>query len=207
LGLGFWVKNTKQLCVDAFFNKIRNLMIQNQKPAILLHVCCAPCSPHVIELLSEAYLVHAFFYNPNIQPEEEYHLREAEMRAFAEGRGMPYDAGPYDLDHWNTLVRGLENEPEGGRRCEVCFQMRLDRTAAHARARGIPFFTTTLTVAPMKKTALVNAAGRAAAQAAGAEFFAADFKKKDGFKKSCDLARAHGFYRQNYCGCLHSRRG
>ena len=172
-----------------------------------MHICCAPCSPHVIDLLSESYRVHTLFYNPNIQPEEEYIVREAEMRTFAFRSGLPYEAGPYDLDHWNTSVRGLEHEPEGGRRCEVCFRMRLEHTAAHARACDIPFFTTTLTVAPMKKTALVHAAGLAAAHDAGVEFLAVDFKKKDGFKKSCDLARAQGFYRQNYCGCLHSRRG
>jgi predicted adenine nucleotide alpha hydrolase (AANH) superfamily ATPase len=178
------------------------------KPAILLHICCAPCGTHVARELSERYSVRGFFFNPNIQPEEEYRLRENEARALAEKDGFPLEAGGNSAEAWLEAVRGLEGEPEGGRRCEACYRHRLERTAAAARDNGIPFFTTTLTISPLKKASVINPIGLEAARLAGSgvQFIEADFKKKDGFKKSCALSKALGFYRQNYCGCLFSRR-
>ena len=174
---------------------------------MLLHICCAPCSPHVIALLQRDYDVHGFFYNPNIHPEQEYRLREQEMEKFARAQGLRLLIGDYDTEDWAAAVQGLESEPEGGARCDVCFQMRLERTARTARENGIPYFTTTLSVSPLKNADKVNAAGRAAARTVGdVSFVEANFKKKDGFKISARLAAAHGFYRQNYCGCRYSRR-
>jgi predicted adenine nucleotide alpha hydrolase (AANH) superfamily ATPase len=174
---------------------------------ILLHICCAPCSPHVIELLSAEYgAVHGFFYNPNIHPEDEYKLREAEIRRFSDSKGIPLIVGEYDVTAWDHAVLGLENEPEGGARCDACFRMRLNAAARAARQLGIPCFITTLTVSPHKNAGKVNAAGRAAAQEHGVTFVEKDFKKKDGFKISSRMATELGFYRQDYCGCRYSRR-
>jgi len=177
------------------------------KPLLLLHICCAPCSPHALNILREEYDVRAFFYNPNIHPREEYELREKEIRDFSEKEGFPLDIGEYDDAAWRDAVRGLEAEPEGGARCDVCFAMRMRRTAFAARDCGARFFTTTLTVSPHKNTKKIFAAGHAAAEdIPGVDFVEFDFKKKDGFRISSQLSREHGFYRQNYCGCIHSRR-
>ena len=176
------------------------------KPELLLHICCAPCSPHIVNLLGEAYRVTAYFYNPNIQPEDEYRLREREIINFSKTQGFELIIGEYEPDKWNEAVRGLEEEREGGRRCEVCFRFRFEAAAREAAARGIPNVATTLTISPHKSAAQVNAAGRAAAESvAGVEFLEADFKKKDGFKITTELSRAHNFYRQDYCGCIHSK--
>ena len=131
------------------------------KPRILLHACCAPCSPHVINVLSADYDVSTFFYNPNIHPEEEYRLREQEILRFSEEIGFPLLFGEYEPQAWHAVVRGFEREPEGGDRCDICFRMRLERTARTAMKMDIPFFTTTLTVSPLKNADKVNAAGRA----------------------------------------------
>lgn len=176
-------------------------------PKILLHACCAPCTPHVLNELGIMFQVHTYFYNPNIQPEAEYQLREREIKAFAAKQGFPLEIGPYDAEEWNRAVRGLEKEPEKGRRCEVCFRMRLTRTAKLAAEMGIPFFTTTLTVSPHKNAVQINEIGNAVAEEIdGPIFYEADFKQNDGFKISSDLSKIHNFYRQNYCGCIHSRR-
>ena len=180
---------------------------QSNNRSLLLHCCCAPCAPHIARTLADSYNVHLFFYNPNIFPEEEYRLREREIRTLAEHAGLPLELGAYDDASWREAVIGFEAEPEGGGRCDVCFDHRLDAAARPAKRLNITLFTTTLTVSPHKNAARVNAAGRAAAERiGGVSFLEADFKKKDGFKKSCDIAREHGFYRQDYCGCEFSRR-
>ena len=179
----------------------------SDKPQILLHACCAPCTPHVLNLLSEKYKVSVFFYNPNIQPEQEYRLRENEIQDFSKHAGFKLLVGSYDERSWLDAVRGLEQEPEGGRRCDICFEFRLKAAAIKAQQLGIPFFTTTLTVSPLKNAGRVNEAGRRAQKTVeGPEFIEADFKKKDGFKISTELSKQHGFYRQNYCGCMFSKR-
>ena len=173
---------------------------------MLLHACCAPCSPHVLSQMQSRFDVTVFFYNPNIQPEEEYRRREEEMRGFAEREGFRLVVGEYDEPGWMEAVRGLEEEPEGGARCRVCFRYRLDRAASEAAARGLDVITSTLSVSPHKNARVINEEGSAAAARHGVEFLEADFKKKDGFKISCELSRDYGFYRQDYCGCLFSRR-
>lgn len=173
---------------------------------MLLHICCAPCSPHIVDLLRAEYEVTAFFFNPNIFPEEQYTLRLDEMRRLAVELNLPLVEGPYVPEEWSDAVRGLEDALEGGARCEVCFRFRLERAAREAAARSIPWFTTTLTVSPMKNAAVIHRVGSAAGAAAGVRFLEADFKKKDGFKTSCELSRRHGLYRQDYCGCEFSLR-
>jgi predicted adenine nucleotide alpha hydrolase (AANH) superfamily ATPase len=178
----------------------------SQQQKILLHACCAPCAPHVFNVLSENYDVTVFFYNPNLQPEAEYRAREEDMKRFARETGFELLIGEYDEAGWMEAVRGLEGEPEGGARCRICFRHRLGRAARETAERGFDLFTTTLTVSPHKNAKVINEEGAAAAQRFGVKFLESDFKKKDGFKISGVLSGERGFYRQDYCGCLFSRR-
>lgn len=175
-------------------------------PKLLLHVCCGPCSTEVIGRLARDHELILFFFNPNIFPAEELERREAEARRYAEGHGHRFIADGPGHAGWLEAVRGLEGEPEGGKRCAICFAHRLEAAAKKAREEGADLFTTTLTISPHKNAAAVNAAGEEAGRKAGVRFLAADFKKQDGFLKSCRLAREAGMYRQEYCGCEFSVR-
>jgi len=175
------------------------------KERILLHTCCAPCSPYVIELLQREFKVSAFFYNPNIHPLEEYQRRLEEMKQFCKKVGIELLIGNYDVDQWFHTTRGMENEKEGGKRCELCYQMRLEKAASVAHTNGFKHFTTTLTVSPHKKAKVINQIGWKLQKKYPITFYEADFKKCDGFKKSCGLSKEHGFYRQTYCGCVYSQ--
>ena len=176
-----------------------------EKKRLLLHTCCAPCSPHVVELLRSTFEVSAFFYNPNIHPLEEYQVRLEEMKKFLRTISVELIVGDYDADQWFRLVEGLEQEQEGGKRCELCYRMRLERTALTAQTKGFQYFATTLTVSPHKNAKIINRIGREIKSNPDVIFYEADFKKRDGFKKSCELSERHGFYRQNYCGCIYSK--
>jgi predicted adenine nucleotide alpha hydrolase (AANH) superfamily ATPase len=172
---------------------------------ILLHVCCGICSLEVIERLKQNFPnIILFFYNPNIYPLEEYERRLDVVRKIALLQKLELIEGPYEKKNWFSAIKGLENEPEGGRRCEVCFKIRLGKTAQKAKEIGCNFMSTTLTMGPRKKAQTINKIGEAMAQKYGLQFLAEDFKKKDGFKKTMATAKKHNFYRQNYCGCLFS---
>ena len=175
------------------------------KKKLLLHTCCAPCSPHVVDLLSREFDVSAFFYNPNIYPLREYEVRLKELEEFLSKQSVELIVGEYDSDQWFGRVKGMEQEQEGGRRCRVCFHMRLEKTALVAQERGFHYCTTTLSVSPHKNAHIINQIGRELQGTAEVAFYQADFKKRDGFKKSCELSNKHGFYRQNYCGCIYSK--
>ncbi len=175
------------------------------KPRILVHVCCAPDALFVFGLLKEDYEVAGFFSNSNIHPREEYALRLEEARKVARTHGVPLIEDDYDPDGWLRLTRKFKDEPEKGRRCDVCYAARLGRTAERAAREGFDTFATVMSLSPWKKAAAMNRIGRQFAARYGLAFLEADFKKKDGFKKSVDLSRAHGLYRQDYCGCLYSR--
>jgi len=183
-------------------------MKQKIKPekTILIHACCAPDAAAVIERLSEEYKILICFYNPNIHPQEEYTLRLDEMARIAENMGVEVVDCEYDEKNWFELIRGLETEPEKGRRCELCFEMRLEKTAEIAREKEIDLFTTVLTVSPHKNAQKINQIGSKLGKEYGVQFLEADFKKKDGFKRSIELSKQFGLYRQDYCGCLFSRR-
>jgi len=172
----------------------------------LLHVCCGPCSTDVIDRLAEDFELVLYFFNPNIHPKEEYERRLAESERYAREHGIPFMRGGWDHDGWLAAIRGLEQEAEGGKRCTACFGYRLDAAARKAREEGASLFTTTLTVSPHKNAASVIAAGEAAGRKAGVPFLSTDFKKQDGFLKSCRKARDAGMYRQEYCGCEYSVR-
>lgn len=171
---------------------------------IVLHVCCGICAAGVAErLISEGHQVQGYFYNPNIHPEEEYLRRLEAARTVAGELDFPLEVGPYVPEDWNLETEGLEKEPEGGRRCEVCFRHRLSKTYRYMDYYGYDAFTTTLTVSPRKKADVVNRVG----QETGADkFLVRDFKKKAGFQRSVELARKWALYHQDYCGCLYSIR-
>jgi epoxyqueuosine reductase len=173
---------------------------------LLLHACCAPCGTHPFTVLREAFEITVLFDNPNIFPESEYRARLEEMRALGVRWDFPVETAEYDAGNWQNAIRGLEDEPEGGKRCEVCFRFRLARAAVRAAALGMDAFTTTLSVSPHKNAALINRIGTEIGQSSGVTFFPADFKKQDGFRKSCNLSREAGLYRQSYCGCEYSLR-
>ena len=176
------------------------------KPKLLLHICCAPCSTHVVEVLREGYDLTGFFYNPNIHPEGEYRLREEEMRKYARRIGLEVVCQEYDDNRWLEIVKGLEDAPEGGERCFLCYRMRLEKAAQYAKEHGYRFFTTTLSISPHKNAPRINEIGSEVAELYGLQFHAADFKKKGGFERSVRMSREAGMYRQAYCGCIFSQR-
>jgi predicted adenine nucleotide alpha hydrolase (AANH) superfamily ATPase len=173
---------------------------------MLVHVCCAPDALYVIDLLKKDYDVYGYFYNPNIHPEEEYRLRLQETQKVAEILEMSLIEEKYDPENWFELTEKFKAEPEKGRRCDVCYAMRLQRTAQKAAQEGFHIFTTVMSLSPWKKVKVMNRMGRMFAKRYGIDFLVADFKKKDGFKKSIELSKKYALYRQNYCGCIYSKR-
>ncbi len=166
------------------------------KQRLLLHVCCAPCSTASIERLRATYDVTGFFSNSNIAPEPEYRRRLAEAQRFAAEMAIPLVADSYNHQDWLACITGFEDEPEGGARCERCFAFSLSRAAAYAREHGFDFYTTTLSISPHKDSATLFRIGRNLGP-----FLDVDLKKQDGFRRSLELSRAYGLYRQDYCGC------
>ncbi len=176
------------------------------KPALLVHICCAPDASYVVPLLAADYNVTGYFYNPNIEPEDEYRHRWAETRKIEPILNFPCEEGPYDRDRWADMTRLFAAEPEKGRRCAVCYALRLDRTARRAVELGFPAFATIMSVSPWKDAGLMNRIGSQLARKYALRFLESDFKKKDGFRKSVEISRRLGLYRQNYCGCRFSFR-
>ncbi len=176
------------------------------KPRLLLHACCAPCSPHAIETLDQKYDVELYFYNPNIHPADEYWLRVKEMKRLAADLQKRLIIEPYDVDEWFRRIAGLEEEPERGKRCEVCFAMRFEKTAQTATQHNINFFTTTLTISTHKDAETINRIGKEIAGKFGITFLEQNLKKQDGVRNNRFLSKKYNFYHQNYCGCIYSRR-
>lgn len=178
-------------------------------PKLLLHACCAPCSSWCLEYLAPYFDVTVFYYNPNIDIPEEYRRRvEEEQRLIREmplPRPVHFLEGSYEPEEYHRLVQGHEQDPEGGERCGICFEQRLFRTAETARDLGFDFFTTTLTISPLKNADRLNAIGEETAARCGVAFLPSDFKKKNGFLRSTRLSEEYHLYRQDYCGCSYSR--
>jgi hypothetical protein len=170
--------------------------LKTLKPRILLHVCCAPCATWPIERLRKDYDVTLFFSNSNVAPAAEYEKRLQNVRKLADRLALPLIADAYDHDRWREHVKGLENEPEKGRRCEKCFEFNLNRAADYGRNHGFELFTTSLTVSPHKSSATIFRIARGKGR-----FLECDFKKENGFKRSRELSRLYDLYRQDYCGC------
>ncbi len=179
-----------------------------RKPSLLLHACCAPCSSHVLECLSGHFDITMFYYNPNISPEPEFRTRLDELqRLLGEaGYGYPVESPPYMKEEFDEAVTGLEELGEGSRRCYSCYELRLRKTAETARAEGFDLFTTTLSISPYKNAAWLNEIGLRLEKEYGVRYLCADFKKKNGYKRSIELSGKYGLYRQDYCGCEYSRR-
>lgn len=182
---------------------------QGKVPALLLHSCCAPCSSYVLEYLSEYFRITVFYYNPNIFPEEEFEKRIAEQKRLIEqipaGHPIRFLAGDYDKEKFYEMARGLEEVPEGKERCFQCYELRLRKTAEEALRGGFDYFTTTLSISPLKNADKLNEIGRRLAEQFGIAYLPSDFKKKNGYKRSTELSQQYGLYRQDYCGCIYSK--
>ncbi len=182
---------------------------QGEPPRLLLHVCCAPCSSYCLEYLSEYFDITVYYYNPNISKKEEYLKRLAEEERYISVKEFKYPVklteSNYDPQEFFDAVRGLEKEPEGGLRCRECFKLRLEASAKKAKELGFEWFTTTLTISPLKNAALLNEIGSEMGEKYGVKWLPSDFKKKEGYKRSIELSREYGLYRQDYCGCVFSR--
>ncbi len=177
------------------------------RPRLLLHSCCGPCSSYVLEYLTAYFDLTLLYYDPNIQPEEEYRKRLATQKQLLERfpQVKLMECG-YDGQAYERAAAGLEGEREGGARCTVCFALRLEETAKRAAEGGFDFFCTTLTVSPHKDAEGINAIGRAAGERHGVAWLPSDFKKRGGYRRSVELSGEYGLYRQDYCGCRYSRR-
>lgn len=180
-------------------------------PTLLLHVCCAPCSSYCLEYLSQYFKIIVFYYNPNISFKEEYEYRLCEeMRLISEMKFKnPVEIidSRYDPNEFFSAVKGLENEPEGGKRCLECFRLRLRESCKKAKEIGADYITTTLTISPLKNAQALNEIGSECAKEYGVSWLFSDFKKREGYKRSIVLSKEYDLYRQNYCGCVFSAAG
>ena len=177
---------------------------------LLLHACCAPCSSAVLERLSSYFKISIFYYNPNITEEEEYQKRIQELKKFVSKYETKYPVdiieGKYEPDKWWKISQGLENEPERGKRCYKCYQLRLEETARIADELNFPYFCTTLTLSPHKNANWINEIGELLDSNYQSHYLYSDFKKKNGYKRSIELSKEYDLYRQDYCGCIYSKK-
>ena len=183
---------------------------KSRVPRLLLHSCCAPCSSYVLEYLSDYFEITVFYYNPNISPAEEYEKRAAEqqhlIRELPAKHPIHLVVGAYEPERFYAVSRGLEMVPEGGERCFQCFRLRLEEAAKMAAEGGFDYFATTLTISPLKNAQKLNEIGEELSELYKVEHLPSDFKKKNGYKRSVELSALYGLYRQNYCGCVFSKR-
>ncbi len=188
---------------------IQKLQQEGKVPRLLLHACCAPCSSAVLEYLSQYFAITLLYYNPNIAPLEEYQKREAELRRLVSQMKFTHPVAllpcQYDGQAFVQAARGLEGEPEGGKRCEACFRLRLRYAAQEAARLRFDYYTTTLSISPMKNAPLLNQLGEEIGREFGVAHLPSDFKKKDGYKRSVQLSKEYDLYRQDYCGCAFSK--
>lgn len=182
---------------------------ENRVPKLLLHACCAPCSSYCLEYLSQYFEITVLYFNPNISYKEEYEYRLNEEKRLISLMNFKNPVnmidGEYEPKDFFNAVKGLEREPEGGKRCEKCFRLRLEETAKKAKELGFDYFTTTLTISPLKNAQLLNQIGEEYAKQYGVNWLYSDFKKKEGYKRSIVLSQQYDLYRQNFCGCVYSR--
>ena len=189
---------------------IAELEQEKRVPTLLLHSCCAPCSSYCLEYLSSYFKITVFYYNPNIYPPKEYEKRAREQQHFIERLPAKYPIsfleGAYDTERFYEMARGLEQVKEGGERCSRCYELRLRESAEMAKELGMDYFTTTLSISPLKNAEKLNEIGDALAREYGIAYLNSDFKKKNGYKRSVELSEEYGMYRQYYCGCVFSKR-
>lgn len=187
---------------------IANNKKEGIRPSLLLHACCAPCSSYCIEYLHEHFDITLFFYNPNIFPAEEYTYRVSELKRLVSEMelSIPVLEVENDAESFYALAKDKENIREGGARCFDCYRLRLEKTALLAKEKGFDYFTTTLSISPLKNSAKLREIGLELEGKYGVKNLPSDFKKKEGYKRSIELSKKHNLYRQNYCGCEYSRR-
>ena len=197
------------------YQKILEQTIQKNEengrvPTLLLHSCCAPCSSYCLEYLSNYFRITVYYYNPNIYPEEEYAKRTVEQQEFIRKLPAKYPIsfleGVYEKEKFYEMARGLEDVKEGGERCFRCYELRLREAAKVAREHKMDYFTTTLSISPLKNAEKINEIGEELSGIYKVTHLPSDFKKKNGYKRSIELSHEHELYRQNYCGCVFSKR-
>ena len=188
---------------------LENLKKEGKVPKLFLHSCCAPCSSYVLEYLSEYFEITVFYYNPNIYPPQEYEERAREQKRLIEQfparYPISYVEGKYDTGRFYEMAKGLEHIPEGGERCFRCYELRMREAAMLAKEGGYDFFTTTLSISPLKNAQKLNEIGEALQAELGIRHLPSDFKKKGGYQRSTQLSKEYELYRQNYCGCVFSK--
>ena len=189
---------------------IEEIKVQNKVPKLLIHSCCAPCSSYVLEYLSQYFEITVYFYNPNIYPPLEYIRRVEEQDRLIQEMNFVHpvtlQTGAYEPQEFYRIVEGLEKEPEGGIRCFHCYELRLQEAAKIAQAGRYDYFTTTLSISPLKNADKLNEIGEKLGREYRVAYLPSDFKKKNGYKRSVELSKEHDLYRQDYCGCVFSQR-
>lgn len=190
-------------------NTLKEITEKNRRPSLLLHACCAPCSSYVMEYLSEYFDITVLYYNPNISPYEEYQKRSDELsrlvREMEKLKNVRVVISPYEPESFEEIAKGREDLKEGGARCFECYKLRLDYSAKYAKEHSFDFFTTTLSISPHKNALVLNEIGATLSDKYGVPYLFSDFKKRGGYKRSCELSEQFGLYRQNYCGCVYSK--
>lgn len=188
---------------------IKQIEQERQRPRLLLHSCCAPCSSYVLEYLSTHFDITIFYYNPNISPYEEFAFRAKEQQNLIEKMplhsSISFIMGEYDSASFFNLAKGHETEPEGGARCKACYHLRLRKTAEQAKQGEYDYFTTTLSISPHKDAQALNQIGKELSEEFSVPYLFSDFKKREGYRRSCQLSEIYQLYRQNYCGCPYSK--
>ena len=194
--------------------KLDNIIERNKRedilPSLLLHSCCAPCSSYTIEYLSSYFKISVLYYNPNISPKEEYEKRKAEqirlIHSLPVKNKVEFVDCDYDCNEFFDIAKGYEQCREGGERCFRCYELRLRKTAEEAKKGGFDYFCTTLSISPLKNAQKINEIGERLGEEFGVAWLPSDFKKREGYKRSIELSREFNLYRQNFCGCVYSRR-
>lgn len=192
-----------QIELEKLIDKLKE---EGKRPSLLLHACCAPCASYPLEYLSKSFDVTLFYYNPNITEKTEYEKRLEELRRLSHEFGFNVIDGVYDGKIFFEHSKGLEQEPERGKRCEKCFSLRLSKASEVATSFGFEYFATTLTLSPLKNATLINEIGLSVEKEGGTKYLPTDFKKKGGYLRSIELSNKYNLYRQNYCGCVFSKR-
>ena len=188
---------------------IEGIQESGERPRLLLHACCAPCSSYCLEYLSGIFDITVYYYNPNITAESEYKHRCEEIKRFVENASFTRDVklvfGDYEPERFLELAKGHENDPERGARCHLCYRLRLENSAAYAKENDFDYFTTTLSISPLKDAQVLNAIGKELSEKYDVAYLYSDFKKKNGYKRSIELSQEYSLYRQNFCGCEFSK--
>ncbi len=189
---------------------IEKITKRQEVPSLFLHACCAPCSSYCLEYLSEYFAITVFYYNPNIFPAEEYEKRVAEIKRLIENiptkHKVNFVEGDYLPEQFFAMAKGMEKLPEGGERCFRCYEMRLKESVRLAEELGFDYITTTLSISPLKNAQKLNSIGEQLCENTKVKYLPSDFKKKNGYKRSIELSKEYNLYRQNYCGCVFSKR-